>query len=268
MKWIRQKSPFILISTVLGVLMILFLVIPILGSISNSLPGLPAASTDARTLNAIFTSFYCAFLATAFVFVLGVPFAYIFVRYDFHGKRFLDSVIDLPILIPHNAAGLALLSVLAPASPIGGAFKLFGIGFVDSFFGIVAAMAFVSAPFLIRSAQEAFESVSLTMEKTARSLGASNFQVFRHVTFPLASKGVLTGCLLTWARAISEFGAVVWLASLPKTAPIYLYDVFQGYTGDIGLKAALPISTLLILLAIVILFGFKLVTSKTTRLVR
>jgi molybdate/tungstate transport system permease protein len=266
MSWIRQKSPFILASTILGVLMLLFLIIPLLGSVTNSLPGLPAAITDARTLNAIFLSFYCALLATIFIFTLGVPFAYIFARYDFHGKHFLDSIIDLPILIPHNAAGLALLSVLAPASPIGGVFKLFGVEFIDSTSGIVVAMAFVSAPFLIRNAQEAFGSVSFTMEKTARSLGASNFQVFRHVTFPLASRGILTGCLLTWARAVSEFGAVVILAYFPKTAPVYLYDVFEGQSG--GLKAALPISTLLIILAIVILFGFKLATSKTIRLAR
>jgi molybdate/tungstate transport system permease protein len=267
MVWIRQKSPFILVSAILGVLMVLFLVVPLLGSVGSSLPGLPATFTDARTLNAIFTSFYCAFLATAFVFILGVPFAYMSVRYDFPGKRFLDSVIDLPILIPHNAAGLALLSVLAPTSPIGGAFRLFGVKFVDTVFGIVVAMAFVSAPFLIRSAQEAFGSVSFTMENTARSLGASNFQVFRHVTFPLALRGILSGCLLAWARAVSEFGAVVILAYFPKTAPVYLYDVFEGLGGGGGLKTALPISTLLIILAIVILFGFKLVTSKTTRLV-
>jgi molybdate/tungstate transport system permease protein len=268
MSWIRQKSPFVLASAILGMLMVLFLIIPLLGSVSYSLPGLPAAFTDARTLNAIFTSFYCAFLATIFVFILGVPFAYMLVRTDFYGKRFLDSVIDLPILIPHNAAGLALLSVLAPSSPIGGAFRLFGVEFVDTVFGIVVAMAFVSAPFLIRSAQEAFGSVSFTMEKTARSLGASNFQVFWHVTFPLSSRGILTGCLLTWARAVSEFGAVVILAYLPKTAPVYLSDVFEGFEGGGGLKAALPISTLLIILAIVILFVFKLATSKTMRLAR
>jgi molybdate/tungstate transport system permease protein len=264
MVWVREKSPFILVSAVLGVLMCLFLIVPLVGSVGSSLEGLPAAFTDALTLNAIFISFYCAFLATAFVFILGVPFAYIFAKYNFTGKRFLDSIIDLPILIPHNAAGLALLSVLAPASLIGGTFRLFGVEFVDTVFGIVVAMAFVSAPFLIRSAQEAFGSVSSTMEKTARSLGASDFQVFRHVTFPLALRGILTGCLLAWARAVSEFGAVVILAYFPKTAPVHLYDVFEGLGG---LKAALPISSLLIILAIVILFGFKLATSRTMRLV-
>ena len=247
--------------------MVIFLIVPILGSVFNSLPGLPAAFADPRTLSAITVSFYCAFFATAFVFILGVPLAYVFVRYDFHGKRFLDSVIDLPILIPHNAAGLALLSVLAPTTPIGEIFGLFHVEFVDTVFGIVAAMAFVSAPFLIRSSQEAFRSVSLTMEKSARSLGASSFQVFRYVTFPLALKGILTGCLLTWARAVSEFGAVVILAYFPKTAPVYLYDVFEGLGGSGGLKAALPISTLLIISAIIILVGFKLTTSKATRLV-
>jgi molybdate/tungstate transport system permease protein len=267
MVWIRQNSFFVLVSAVLGMLMVLFLVVPLLASVGTSLPGLPATLTDARTLNAIFVSFYCALLATLFVFVLGMPLAYVMARYDFLGKRFLDSIIDLPILIPHNAAGLALLFVLAPTSLVGEACSLFGVGFVDTIFGIVVAMAFVSAPFLIRSAQEAFESVSSTMEKTARSLGATGFQVFRHVTFPLALRGILTGCLLTWARAVSEFGAVVILAYFPKTAPVYMYDVFEGLGGTGGLSAALPISSLLIILAVVILFGFKLATSKTTKLV-
>ncbi|HVO36784.1 MAG TPA: ABC transporter permease [Candidatus Acidoferrum sp.] len=267
MVWIKRNSPFVIVSAILGVLMVLFLIIPLLASVGSSLPSLPATFTDARTLNAIFISFYCAFLATAFIFILGVPFAYVVAKYDFHGKRFLDSVIDLPILIPHNAAGLALLLVLAPTSPIGEALGLFGVRFIDTIFGIVVAMAFVSAPFLIRSAQEAFESVGPTMEKTARSLGASSFQVFRHVTFPLAFKGIVTGCLLTWARAVSEFGAVVILAYFPKTAPVYMYDVFEGLGENGGLSAALPIGSLLIILAIIILFGFKLATSKTTKLI-
>jgi len=267
MVWVREKSPFILVSTALGVLMVLFLVVPLIGSVGNSLSGLPGAFTDTRTLNAIFTSFYCALLATIFVFVLGVPLAYLLVRYDFAGKHFLDSVIDLPILIPHNAAGLALLFVLAPTSPIGGVFRLFGVEFIDTVFGIVVAMAFVSAPFLIRSAQESFGSVGVAMEKAARGLGASSFQVFRHVTFPLALRGIFTGCLLAWARAVSEFGAVVILAYFPKTAPVYLYDVFEGLGGGGGLKSALPISSLLIIFAVIILLGFRLATSRTAKLV-
>jgi molybdate/tungstate transport system permease protein len=202
------------------------------------------------------------------VFILGVPLGYLLARYNFFGKHFLDSLIDLPILIPHNAAGLALLIVLAPTSPIGGAFSLFGVEFRDTVSGIVVAMAFVSAPFLIRSAQESFCSVGAVMEKTARGLGASSFQTFRHITFPLALRGILTGCLLTWARAVSEFGAVVVLAYSPRTAPVYLLDVLWNLSGTGGgLQSALPISSVLIILAIIIFLAFKLTTSRTAKIV-
>ena len=261
MLWLKQKSPFLMVSLVLSVLMVLFLLVPVIGSLTSSAPGIPAALSDTRTLSAIWTSFYCAFLATLFILVLGVPFAYLFTRSEFHGKKILDSLIDIPILIPHNTAGIALFTVLAPGSPIGAAFASVGIGFVDTIWGIVVAMAFVSAPFMIRSAQEAFASVNPDMEKTGRSLGATRFQVFRHVTLPLTSRGVLTGCLLTWARAVSEFGAVAILAYFPKTAPVYLYDVFVVQ----GLDAALPINGLLILLSVLILVGFRVTIFKTKK---
>ena len=263
MVWLKEKSPFILASFVLGAVLVLFLAVPILSSLGSSVPGLGDVLTDGRTLNAIWISFYCAFLATAFIFVLVVPFAYLFVRNSFSGKNVLDSLIDIPILIPHNTAGIALLFVLAPDSPIGAAFSALGISFLDTVWGIVIAMAFVSAPFMVRSAQEAFMSVDPEMEKIGRSLGATKFKVFANITFPLASRGILTGCLLTWARAVSEFGAVVLIAYFPKTAPIYLYDVFVSQ----GLAAALPINGLLILLAIVILVVFRVTVAKPTKTV-
>jgi molybdate/tungstate transport system permease protein len=261
MAWLRQKSPFILLSAVLGVIMVLFLVVPILASLGSAAPGIIPALTDTQILNAIWLSFYCAFLATIFMFILGVPFAYLFVRNRFPGKNVLDSLIDIPILIPHNTAGIALLTVLGPSYPFGAAFSAVGINFVDTVWGIVIAMAFVSAPFMIRSAQEAFMSIDPKMENIGRSLGATRFKVFAHVTFPLASRGILTGCLLTWARAVSEFGAVMLIAYYPKTAPVYLFDVFVSQ----GLDAALPINALLILLAIVILVVFRITVAKPTK---
>jgi molybdate/tungstate transport system permease protein len=111
---------------------------------------------------------------------------------------------------------------------------------------------------MVRSAQEAFRSIDPEMEKIGRSLGATRARLFLKVIFPLASKGILTGCLLTWARAVSEFGAVVLIAYFPKTAPIHVYDVFVSQ----GLNAALPITGLLILLAIVILVVFRMLIAK------
>ena len=104
-------------------------------------------------------------------------------------------------------------------------------------------------------------SVSPAMEQVARSLGATDLRVFSHITLPLALRGILTGFILTWARAVSEFGAVVILSYYPKTIPIHLFDVFVSE----GLKAALPINGLLILIALLILFSFKLMATKTTR---
>jgi molybdate/tungstate transport system permease protein len=112
--------------------MVLFLLIPIVGSLVSSAEGIPNALTDQRTLSAIWTSFYCAFIATALMLLLGVPFAYLFTRTEFHGKKILDSLIDIPILIPHNTAGIALFAILAPSQPIGAAFARLGIGFVDT----------------------------------------------------------------------------------------------------------------------------------------
>ncbi len=261
MSWLRIRSPFIIASTLFGLALALFLILPIAASVIGPSAGLYSAITDPRTMSAIWMSFYSAFLATLLIAATGVPLAYIFARYQFHGKSFIDSLIDLPILIPHNAAGIALLSVLGPGSLLGGFMGSLGITFVDSVYGIVAAMAFVSAPFLIRSAQEAFSGVSPTMEYVAKSLGASDLGTFRRVTLPLARKGILTGCLLAWGRAVSEFGAVVILAYYPKTAPIYLFDVFVSE----GLRASLPINALLICLAVIVILAFRGVVARGSR---
>jgi len=243
--------------------MIVFLLLPF-GSLVNSASGIPAALVDPRTENAIITSFYCALLATIFAFVLGVPLAYMFTRYEFRGKKLIDSLIDLPIIIPHNAAGLALIAILGSGSLIGGFFGHLGVSFVNTIFGIVVAMAFVSAPFMIRSAQEAFTSIDPKMEYVARSLGASRVGVFTEVILPTGRRGILTGCLMTWARAVSEFGAVLYLAYYPMTAPVYVDYV---YTGE-GLQAALPITGLLLVLAVVALIAFRLVTYRPAKLSR
>lgn len=264
MSWLRTRSPFIIASAVLGAGMVIFLMLPIASSIVGSATGIPGALEDSGTRNAIITSVYCASLSMVFTMIFGIPLAYIFARYSFAGKNFIEPLIDLPILIPHNAAGIALLMILTPNSMIGGFFDKLGIRFVDSVIGIVVAMAFVSAPFMIRSAQDAFISINPAMEHVARSLGASELQVFRHVSFPLAARGVLTGCLLTWARSMSEFGAVVILAYYPITAPIDLYDTFVTE----GLSRALPINGLLIMIAIVILIAFSRLLTRQSRFLR
>ncbi|RLI28023.1 molybdenum ABC transporter permease [Candidatus Bathyarchaeota archaeon] len=258
MSLIKNRSPFVALSAVLGVFMLIFLLLPIFNTVSTSANRLGEAVVDVDTGSAILTSFYAAFLATLITFIFGTPLAYILARYDFKGKTFIDAAIDLPILIPHNAAGISLLMLLGPKSLLGSAFSGIGLSFVDTLFGVVAAMTFVSSPFMIRSAEEAFKSVNPGLEKVARSLGASSFGAFANVTFPLAFRGILTGCLLTWARSVSEFGAVIVLAFYPKTAAVHLYEVFVNW----GLNAATPITALLIITAVGIFALVKLISAK------
>jgi molybdate/tungstate transport system permease protein len=262
MDWLRGRSPFIVASTVLGALMVLFLIAPLAASLGGSVEGVWGIIGDRRTIDAFSTSLLAATIATAFTLTLGVPLAYIIAHYDFTGKRLINTLLDVPLILPHNAAGIALLVILNPRAFLGGAAASIGISFIDSMLGVVAAMSFVSAPFLIRSAQEAFLSVSPDMEKVARTLGASRTQVFTSIHLPLASRGILTGCLLSWARALSEFGAVVILAYYPKTVPVYLNEVL---VMD-GLPAALPIVALLIILAFAILLTFRTLTDRMSLL--
>ena len=255
--WIAEKSPFIIASGIFGLLMLIFLFLPIINTVIASPDRMISALMRPETRDAIFMSFYAALLATLITFAFGIPLAYILARFSFPGKSIIDASIDLPILIPHDAAGIALLLLFGPKAPLGRLFSGIGINFIDTLFGVVLAMTFVSAPFMIRSAEDAFKSVNPQMENVARSLGASRFRAFMHVTFPLAFRGILTGCLLTWARAISEFGAVIILANIPKTAPVYLYEVFINE----GLTAAIPVTSLLIIMAVLIFIAVKAIAA-------
>jgi molybdate/tungstate transport system permease protein len=251
---LRDRSRwFFIFSSLAGGLLFLFLVIPIFSSILASAAGIPEALMDQRVTEAIYLSVLSGFLATIISLILGVPLAYIFSRYRFSGKVILDSLVDLPILIPHNAAGIALLFLFGPRSSFGGVFNNLGIRFVDTISGIVLAMSFVSAPFMVRSAQDAFDSISRDMEDAARNLGAPPLRVFLDISLPLAGRVIISGCMLTWARAVSEFGAVMVLAYYPKTAPVLLFDVLVGE----GLESALPITGLLLIIGILVLIAFR-----------
>jgi len=248
LSWIRERSAFIVFSALAGSLLILFLLGPLVSTLASSSPEIPGALGDARIVEAITTSVICALAATLLTLATGVPLAYVLTRVDFRGRRIIDGLLDLPILIPHNAAGIALLFFFSSKSPLGGALGSAGLSLVDTVLGIVAAMAFVSAPFMVRSAQEAFRSVDPSLEQVARSLGASQAEALVYVTLPLSGRGILTGCVLTWARAVSEFGAVVVLAYYPKTAPVLLFDVLIGE----GLQRATPITGILILIGVLV----------------
>jgi len=234
----------------IGSLIILFTILTLFNMIFRQLvldtEGLVAAATDPVVINSIVLTLYCAFLATLIAAILGTPLAYVLARHDFPGKSIVESVIDVPVIIPHSVAGIALYALFMSRSPVGEAFSNIGIIFEDSMWGIVVAMLFVSAPFYVNAAKEGFQSINPRLERVARTLGASQWKSFYKITLPLAVRHLFSGAIMAWARGISEFGAVIMIAFYPMIAPVLIYYRFTTH----GLAGSQPIAVLLILICI------------------
>jgi molybdate/tungstate transport system permease protein len=250
MKRIRALSRLDWVFSFAGLLLLLFILVPLLTTLFASSPGeVVSGLADRGVLTSLWVTFLAAFVATVIALVIGVPLAYLLARRDFPGKNLVEGIIDLPIIIPHTAAGVALLMVFGRRGLLGGPLQSLGVYFTENMAGIVVAMLFVSLPILVDTARESFALVDERLERVARTLGASPVSAFRRITLPLAWRGIVGGSVLMWARGISEFGAVVILAYNPKAISVLIYERFAGF----GLSAALPTTALLLVLALVIL---------------
>jgi molybdate/tungstate transport system permease protein len=237
-----------LVFSILGSLLLLFILIPIVNILISSSPqALKQTFTDREFIRSISLTFTASGIATLITLFTGLPLAYLLARHRFPGKSIVESILDLPIVIPHTAAGIALLMVYGSRGLFGKTVASFGINFIDSLAGIVVAMAFVSLPYLVNLSRTAFASIDIELEQAAYVDGATSIQNFQHVILPLAWRGIFSGILMMWARGISEFGAVVILAYNPKIIPVLIFERFQGF----GLEAAQPVAVLLILIVLV-----------------
>lgn len=260
-RWIAQRRLTITF-LLLGMVILLFIFIPLAKMIFSSSPSiLWDTLLEGEVRSAIWLSLYAALIATVVGLVLGVPLAYFLARHRFPGKRFVEALIDVPIVVPHIAVGIALLFVFGKSFLIGRAFDAIGIDFVFAVPGIIIAMLFVSVPFLIDSAKQGFEKVDVRLEKVSRTLGASPWQTFFRVSLPLAKRGIFGGAVMMWARGISEFGAVLVLASYPTIAPILVYDRLEQY----GLDYALPVAALLVIICIIIFIVLRSIAYRGER---
>lgn len=210
--------------------------------------GLIDAATDPVVLKAIAISVTMALASTIIAFFFGVPLAYFLARKEFMGKSIIEGIVDIPLVVPHIVAGIALYGVFMRYGLIGAPLRKLGIVITDAYPGIVVAMLFMSLPYLVDTAREGFKEVDPRLENVARSLGASHWRTFREITFPLAFPSILSGAILSWGRAISEFSAVLIIAYHPISAPILIYEKFTSF----GLRASRPISVLLISICLVI----------------
>ena len=243
-----RAAPFLLVCLGLGLFFLALILLPLLHlSLADSPRTLGHALGRAEVQRALWTSVASSSLATLLVSLWGVPLAYAMARLSFRGKGLIQSLIDLPILVPQSVVGIALLSLLGPGSPVGQALgESLGISVAGSFVGLVLAQVFVASPFLIKTAMTAFEGVPVHLESAARTLGASGRGAFLQVALPLASRGILVGMILCWSRAISEFGSIILFASSPLTAPILVHTEFVR----VGVSEARPLAVLLLLVCL------------------
>lgn len=237
-----------IVAALLASIFLLFLVAPIaelIGAGGGS--GLRKLTTDAELRSSLWLTLVAATSAVLCGIAGGTPIAYLLARRQFRGRAALSAVLDLPLLIPHPVAGIALLLVLGRNSAVGGAALDAGIRIVGSPIGVALAMLFVSAPLYVSGAREAFARVDPRFEAVARTLGDPPWRAFRRVSLPLSMRGLVAAAVVMWARAVSEFGAIVVITYNPKAASVLSYDRFTSF----GLSEALPVAAVLAILSLV-----------------
>lgn len=230
------------------------LVVPVAALIARGgASGVRSLASDPELRASLALTALAATATTLLTVVLGTPLAWMLARGRSRAVSAINAVLELPLLIPHPVAGIALLLTFGRATPAGAALATMGMAVVGSRFGIGLAMLFVAAPLYLSAAREAIARVDARYEQVARTLGDTPTRAAWRVTRPLAGRGLLAAALVMWARAVSEFGAIVILTYNPKVASVLAYDRFTAS----GLNAALPVAAVLVLLALVPLLALR-----------
>jgi molybdate/tungstate transport system permease protein len=244
----------ITLSALLGTALLLFLAVPIAGLLGSAgVEGARRIGSDSDLRGALWRTVWTATTATLLAAAGGTPLAWLLARRRFRGRALVGAIIDLPLLLPHPVAGIALLLVLGRESAAGSALLALGMRIAGSTTGIICAMLFVSAPLYVSAAREAFARVDPRYESVARTLGDDVWRAVWRVTLPMAARGLLAAAVVTWARAVSEFGAIVVITYHPNVASVLSYDRFVSF----GLREALPVAAALLLLALLPLVALR-----------
>lgn len=207
-----------------------------------------------RVWAALYLSFRLAFLAALFNLVFGMLLAWVLVRYRFPGRRILDAAVDLPFALPTAVAGIALTALYAPNGALGGVAREFGIKIAYTQWGIFIALIFVGLPFVARTVQPVIEEIDPEVEEASATLGAGRLHTLRRVVLPALMPAALTGFALSLARAVGEYGSVIFIAgNIPlKTEIAPLLIVIQLEEFNYGAAAAIGIAMLVISFAMLL----------------
>ncbi|MFH0967571.1 MAG: ABC transporter permease [Methanobacteriota archaeon] len=242
---------------------ILFFTLPLLALLLRITPDeFISAILKPDVQNAIFLSLITAGASMVIIVLFGTPLAYLNARVPYHGRDFVETLLDLPIVLPPSVAGLALLVLFGRRGLIGAYLNDVGITIIFTTFAVVLAQVFVAGPLYIRQAKTAFAMVDQVYESASRTLGAPALTTFIRVTIPLAWTGLVSGVILSFARAIGEFGATIMVAgNLPgktQTMPLAIYGLMQS-----DLTASIALSLVLIGISCIILIMIRFLAGRS-----
>jgi sulfate/thiosulfate transport system permease protein len=235
------------------------------------LAGLLHLLASPRTLAALRLSFGGALLAASVNVVAGLLVAWVLVRYRFPGRRLFDALIDLPFALPTAVAGIALTTLYAPNGWLGGWLATLGIKVAYTPLGVLLAMVFVGFPFVVRTLQPVLESLERDVEEAAESLGARRWQTFQRVILPLLLPTLLTGFALALARAVGEYGSVIFIAgNIPlrsEIAPLLIVQKLEqfDYAGAAALGVVMLLASFVLLLAVTLLQRWSIRWTESAR---
>jgi molybdate transport system permease protein len=237
----------------------LFLALPVVVLIGRAVAGgaLAEALGATAVLNALGLSLITTTVSLALTVAVGTPLAWVLARRRFRGSTILEAIVDLPIVLPPSVAGLALLLVFGRRGLLGGPLTVIGLEIPFTTLAVILAQTFVAAPFFVRAARAGIDGVDRQLEDAARDLGAAERHVFSRVTIPLAAPALAAGLVMSWARALGEFGATIMFAGnvtgRTQTLPLVVYSRFQA--GD--LEASIAAASVLVLAAFGVLIAVR-----------
>ena len=240
-------------------LLVIFLGLPVAVLIVRAVAGgaLAAALGDPVVLEALWLSVATTAISLLLTVVLGAPLAYVLARRRFRGSSLVETIVDLPIVLPPSVAGLALLLVFGRRGLVGPSLDVIGLSIPFTTLAVVMAQVFVAAPFFVRATRAGLADVDRDLEDAARVDGATDWHVLRWISLPLASSAVSAGIVLCWARALGEFGATIMfagsIAAITRTLPLFVYGEFQA--GD--LNASIAAAAILVVAAFLVLLSVR-----------
>ena len=242
----------------LAVPLLVFLALPILTLLLRTSPERVAASLQQeQVVQAISISFKTTLISLVFTILFGTPVAYLMGRRKFRFKSILDALIDLPTLLPPSVAGLVLLLAFGRRGPLGSLLEMAGLQVVFTPAAVVLVQVFIAAPFFIRASALGFANVDLEVIQAAQLDGASRWQSFQYVILPLSRRALVSGAMMSWARALGEFGAtMIFAGNFPGRTQTMTTAIYLGFEKN--LESALTLSVILVIVSFLSLLFIKI----------